>query len=101
MARLDMKLISNLDPVGTHKNNIKRALTDKQASIYIGMGVSWLRHGRVEGTRFDRIPHPPFIKIGRSVRYLIEDLDLWLEQFKKLDYLAQLVNEPSLEKNKG
>ena len=97
MARLDMKLISNLDPVGTTKNNIKRALTDKEASLYIGMGVSWLRHGRVTGDRFDRIHYPQFIKIGRSVRYLIEDLDRWFEQFKKFDHLSQF-NTPSLEK---
>jgi hypothetical protein len=54
------------------------------------MSESWLRHGRIEGARFDHIPRPPFIKIGRSVRYLIEDLDVWLEKFQKCDHLAQL-----------
>ena len=77
----------------------KRALKDKEASAYIGMSQSWLRHGRVEGTRFDRIPRPPFIKIGRSVRYLIEDLDIWLEKFQKLEHLAQLTCEEILQKN--
>lgn len=100
MARLNMKLISNSDLSSTTQTKAKRALTDKEASVYIGMGESWLRHGRVTGARFDRIPCPPFIKIGRSVRYLIEDLDFWLEQFKKFDHLAQLVNESPLKKNK-
>ena len=68
----------------------KRALSDKEAAIYIGMGTSWLRHGRVEGSRQNRIHHPPFIKIGRNIRYLIEDLDKWLDSFRKLDSLAQL-----------
>lgn len=68
----------------------RRALKDKEASKYIGMSESWLRHGRIEGSRLDHIPRPPFIKIGRSVRYLIEDLDAWLEQFQKLHHLAQL-----------
>ncbi len=86
-----MKLISNLD-----LNRIKRVLTDKEASAYIGMSISWLRHGRITGDRFDRIPHPQFIKIGRSVRYLIEDLDCWLEKFKKIDHLAQLVEGAQL-----
>ena len=86
-----MKLISNLD-----LNRIKRVLTDKEASAYIGMSISWLRHGRITGDRFDRIPHPQFIKIGRSVRYLIEDLDCWLEKFKKIDHLAQLVEGSQL-----
>lgn len=85
-----MKLVSNEDPKLIVKTKIKRALTDQEASGYIGMSISWLRHGRITGDRFERIPHPQFIKIGRSVRYLIEDLDRWLEQFKKLDHLAQL-----------
>ncbi len=93
----DKKLIANRDPVKAIQTNIKRALTDKEASLYIGMGVSWLRHGRVTGNRFERIYYPQFIKIGRSVRYLIEDLDHWLEQFKKLDHLSQF-NASSLEK---
>lgn len=28
-------------------------------------------------------PGPPFVKIGRTVRYLKEDLDTWLEQFRQ------------------
>ncbi len=83
----------NTNPKLPDTTKTRRALTDSEASAYIGMSASWLRHGRVEGCRFDRIPRPPFIKIGRSVRYLIEDLDIWLERFQKLDHLAQLVQE--------
>ncbi len=71
----------------------KRALNEKEASAYIGMSESWLRHGRVEGNLSNCIPKPPFIKIGRSVRYLIEDLDGWLEKFQKLEHLSQLAQE--------
>lgn len=83
--------ISFNDSNSVSPNNLeyKRALTDKEASCYIGMSESWLRHSRIEGVRFGRIPGPRFIKIGRSVRYLIEDLDNWLEQFQKFDHLAQ------------
>ena len=69
--------------------NLKRAFKDKEAGFYIGMSESWLRHSRIEGARFGCIPGPRFIKIGRSVRYLIEDLDNWLEKFQKLNHLAQ------------
>ena len=76
----------------------KRALKDKEASAYIGMSISWLRHGRIEGSRLDRIPRPRFIKIGQSVRYLIEDLDAWLENFQRCEHLAQHYFEKSLKK---
>ena len=67
----------------------KRAFTDKEAGLYIGMSRSWLRHIRLEGARLDHLEGPRFIKMGRSVRYLREDLDFWLERFQRWDHLAQ------------
>jgi predicted DNA-binding transcriptional regulator AlpA len=66
-----------------------RSYTEQQASSYIGMSRSYLRQARMDGQREKRKSAPPFIKIGRSVRYLIEDLDGWLDQFQKLDHLGQ------------
>lgn len=60
----------------------KRALTDKEASQYIGMSESFLRQSRSNGNRENRTPGPPWIKIGKSVRYLIEDLNQWLEEHR-------------------
>ena len=61
-----------------------RAFTEREASNYIGMSRSFLRQGRMNGNREGRTPAPPYLKIGpRSVRYLIEDLDHWLEQFRQ------------------
>ena len=57
----------------------KRAFTEKETSIYIGMSRSFLRQSRMEGNRKNRTPAPPFIRIGRSIRYLKEDLDMWLD----------------------
>lgn len=54
------------------------ALKEKDAAIYIGMSVSFLRQSRMEGNRKGRTPAPPYIKIGRAVRYLVDDLDSWL-----------------------
>lgn len=65
----------------------KRALSEIETSQYIGMSRSFLRQSRMEGNRDNRTPAPPFIKIGRSVRYLIEDLDQWLNSFNKQSHL--------------
>lgn len=70
------------------KNNVKRALTEKETADYIGMSRSFLRQARMEGNRDNRTPAPPFIKIGRSVRYLRGDLDIWLEGFSKQSHLT-------------
>lgn len=55
-----------------------RLLTEKQAAPYIGMSRSYLRQSRMNGRRQNRTPGPPFLKIGRKVLYLAEDLDTWL-----------------------
>jgi len=60
------------------------ALTEQQAAQYISFSRSFLRQGRMNGDREGRTPTPPYLKIGsRSVRYLKEDLDNWLEQFRQ------------------
>jgi len=61
------------------------ALTEKQAAHYLSMSRSFLRQGRMNGDRENRTPTPPYYKIGRSIRYKIFDLDIWLEQFRQGD----------------
>ena len=56
-----------------------QTLPDREAAIYIGMSESWLRQSRVTGNP----DAPPFLKIGRSVRYLRADLDIWLEHRRR------------------
>lgn len=103
MERVMIRLNPSLSqPPNTREGNTtytKRVLNDKETSAYIGMSASWLRHGRIEGSRFNRIPLPPFIKIGRSVRYLIDDLDAWLAQFEKFNHLAQFTHEKLIPKH--
>lgn len=65
-----------------------RVLSEIETSQYIGMSRSYLRQARMEGNRENRTPAPPFIKIGRSVRYLKEDLDNWLDSFFKQSHLC-------------
>ena len=69
---------------------VKRALTEQETAQYIGMSRSFLRQSRMEGSRDNRTPAPPFIKIGRAVRYLRDDLDNWLNSFNRLEHLGQL-----------
>lgn len=64
----------------------KRLLTEVETSEYIGMSRSYLRQARMEGNRRNRTPAPPFIRIGRSVRYRIEDINKWLDEFLKLEH---------------
>ena len=52
----------------------KRTLASVEAARYIGMSDSWLRQARMRGAT----DTPPHLKIGRSVRYLRDDLDKWL-----------------------
>lgn len=68
----------------------KRVLTEIETAAYIGMSRSYLRQSRMEGNRPNRTSAPPFIRIGRSVRYLKEDLDLWLDQRPKYQYSGQV-----------
>ncbi len=68
----------------------KRALTEIETAQYIGMSRSFLRQSRMEGNRGNRTKAPKFIKIGRSVRYLIEDLDNWLDSFYKQSHLMEV-----------
>ena len=60
------------------------AFSEVDAAAYISMSRSYLRQARMNGKRENRTPGPAFLKIGkRSVRYLKEDLDKWLEQFRQ------------------
>lgn len=50
------------------------------------MSRSYLRQSRMEGNRANSTPAPPFIKIGRSIRYLKEDPDKWLDEQPKYQH---------------
>lgn len=60
-----------------------KAFTERAAAEYISMSSSFLRQSRMDGIRENRTPGPPFVKIGRAVRYLREDLDQWLQAHRQ------------------
>lgn len=60
----------------------KMVLTEVEASEYLGLSRATLRRARMQGQRSGHIDSPPYLKIGRSVRYLRADCDKWLEQHR-------------------
>jgi predicted DNA-binding transcriptional regulator AlpA len=54
-------------------NSPHGALREGDASRYLGMSRAWLRQSRMRGRG------PAFIRIGRSVRYRLADLEAWLD----------------------
>lgn len=61
----------------------KKVFKEVEAANYICMSRSFLSQDRVNGTLANRTPGPKFIKIGRSIRYLKDDLDSWLDHHLK------------------
>jgi predicted DNA-binding transcriptional regulator AlpA len=59
-------------PGMTHNHSPSPALDERDAATYIGYTTSALRAWRRQGRG------PAYIKAGRSVRYLVRDLDAWL-----------------------
>ena len=57
----------------------RRGLVEAEAALYLGVSISTLRKSRMDGERKNRLPPPPYLRAGRKVLYLIDDLDLWLE----------------------
>lgn len=60
------------------------ALTEKEAAHYLNLGVGTLQKSRSAGKLMGRLPPPPFVKLGRAIRYLKPDLDRWLESHKMM-----------------
>jgi hypothetical protein len=60
-----------------------RLVDEKTAARYIAMSVHYLRLDRCEGHRGNRTPGPPYLKIGKAVRYDIADLDAWIDAHKR------------------
>lgn len=62
---------------------LSRTLREADAAEYLGVAVSTLRQGRMNGPREGRMPTPPFVRLGRRVLYLRDDLDHWLDSHRQ------------------
>ena len=61
----------------------QRLISEKDAAEYIGMSAQFLRKSRMEGVRQNRTAGPPFVRIGRSVRYDLSDLEKWIDAHRR------------------
>ena len=48
-------------------------LSEKDASVYIGLTPAYLKKARYLGDR-----GPAYLQLGRTIRYRVADLDAWL-----------------------
>lgn len=78
------------EPKGTQKNRAEsgRAMSSADAAEYLGLSESTLRQSRMDGRRENRIPPPPFVKVGKKILYLRDDLDTWLESHRHNSQVA-------------
>ncbi len=67
---------------------MEAAMRGKEASLYVGLSEPFLKKLRSIGGG------PQYIKLGRAVRYLREDLDRWLQENRR----QNTVNAPQKQK---
>lgn len=65
---------------GKNPRPVRRLVSEREAARYIDFSVSYMRQSRMNGNLKGRTPAPPYIRIGRSVRYDIADLDNWIDE---------------------
>ncbi len=58
------------------ESTARQRLTESETAMYLAMSKPWLRLQRMRGHG------PNFLKIGRSVRYDVRDLDAWLQKHR-------------------
>ena len=61
---------------------VRAALNERQAATFLGLSESSLRKSRMNGTRANHMPPPPFVKLGRRIVYLQDDLREYLERHR-------------------
>ena len=70
----------------------------RKTHVFIGVCKSALDKSRVSGELFGQTP-PPFIKLGRSIRYRVEDLKAWLNRQQTYENLAEAEAEKKFGQN--
>ena len=75
--------MNTANAIGKKSMQSQRTLSHNDAAEYLGVSVSFLRQARCYGDRVGRTPGPPYVKLGRTVRYLITDLDRYLETHRQ------------------
>lgn len=60
------------DPHIAPPSQATASVDERDASRHIGFSPSWMRQARM------RRSGPPFVKVGRTIRYRVADLEAWL-----------------------
>ena len=60
-------------------SSIARGVAPKRAAEYLGISEQTLRKQRCARSPSSRLPSVPFLRAGRRIIYLLEDLDAWLD----------------------
>lgn len=61
----------------------KHMLTEKEAAAYIAMSREFLERSRSTTRKSRYLPGPSYVKLGRTIRYLRSDLDIWIKHHHK------------------
>jgi hypothetical protein len=72
-------------------------LTERDAARYIGLSRAYLRQSRMRLPRRG-IDAPPYLRVGRAIRYLRGDLDRWLEAHR---VVSATPASPHISENRG
>ena len=59
-----------------HEADTFRLLDTQETSEFLGMSAHWVKASRQK----PELDGPPFLKIGRTVKYDTRDLEVWLAQ---------------------
>ena len=61
----------------------KRGLNTRETARYTGMSPQFFIQDRTTRRVYPgRVPGPQFVRFGRAIRYLKDDLDAWLEKYR-------------------
>jgi len=61
----------------------QRLVSEAEAARLIGMSRQFLRKSRTNGLLTNHTAGPPFVKIGRAVRYDLTDLEKWIDAHRR------------------
>ncbi len=64
----------------------QRLLTAAQAAEYLGLSKSTLAHQRKTGPLDGHIRFVPYIKLGRNIRYDLDDLNKYIKVNRVVGY---------------
>lgn len=60
-----------------HPSSLPRLISQKELCEYLGKSEAWAERARLEGSG------PPFCRLGRSIRYLVSDVEDWIAHSKR------------------